>query len=77
MVATGAFVTTGPHTAIFEFAYGAAGAEIISAKFFGQLFLSMNNAVSAFDMGFGRKPLPALTHYLKSSTGFRMSVFLT
>lgn len=66
MVAAGAFVTVGTHATILKFARRTTGTKIVPAKLFGQLFVSMDNAVASFDMSFGRESFPALTHYLKS-----------
>ena len=53
---------------LLEAAVRAAGAGVISAKFFGQLFVTMNKAVTFLDLCFGRKALPAFAgEFLKRS----------
>jgi len=39
-----------------------AGAEIIPAKLFFELFIAVNDANTAFHAGFGRESFPPLAH---------------
>jgi len=48
---------------------GSAGAGIVAAKFFKQLFVSVDYPVAAFNMGFRRVTLPPFARDLKTSAG--------
>jgi len=48
---------------------GSAGAGIVAAKFFKQLFVPVDDPVAALDPGFRRVTLPAFARDLKTSAG--------
>jgi hypothetical protein len=52
---------------------GAAGAEIIAAEYFDQLFVAVDDAIAAFDGRLGREAFASLAHDLKSKVRFRIS----
>jgi hypothetical protein len=45
---------------------GAAGAGVVSAEFFEQLFIAVDDPVAAFDAGFGWVALAAFAAHFKS-----------
>lgn len=46
-------------------ASGAAWAKIVAAQFFEKLFSAVDDAMTAFDVGFGRESFAALTAALE------------
>ena len=46
---------------------GLAGAEVVATELFQQLFVDMDYAGAAFDLGFGRETFAAFAGDLKSS----------
>jgi hypothetical protein len=77
VVAERTVVSPGRHTAVLEFSIRPARAKIVPAKLFAQLFFSMHRTLTTLNGCFGRKPLPALAHHLKSAADLRMDMKLT
>jgi hypothetical protein len=69
MVPQSTVVTFRPQATVLEPARGPAGTRIIPAELFAQLLMTVDNADTAFDAGFGRITRPAFAHGLKSRFG--------
>src|SRR5206468_4183367 len=56
---------------VLKAAAGTAGAEVVAAELFGQLFVAVDNALSPFDRRFRWESPPPFAYRLKSSVRIR------